>query len=399
MSERLAVRPRPPRTKRRVGFVSQPTTALAGAPAGGGTAPSLVFLDDAHRHEVLISGGMSALVHIALFAALVWAALLAPQEMVEKIIPLELRAAPVELPGTNLEPAPAGPKAVGAARPSAAALAAAAGPALSAEQAEALRQAALEAARAALDALDSPRPVTAPTQIERNTVQADTIAARAAAAETMQSDVVAADDIAPLDIDPADLAALDLGDLAGPRDVDTSALDTMTAGEAFATLAELEGRDYADAATLGEVTSGASVGGGHGGNAVDTGVSAEWSGVGGSGPGGGGGGGGGEGTAVGSVRCLESAFVQRYIDMVKNRTDRHWIVPDGVPPDAQVILRFDLDDAGVASNIDALEAEDTLLGRSAESALRNAAPFPPMRDENRCLAAGRIKLTFTVPQD
>ncbi len=400
MSERLTVRPRAPRSKQPVGFMSAATQPMAWAVAGhDDDAPSLVFLDDAHRHDVLLSGGMSALLHLALFAALIMAALLAPPEMVERIIPLELRPQAIEAPGTNLGPAPAGPKAVGAARPSAAALAAAAAPAISAAEAAALREAAMAAVREALEAMESPEPMSAPTQVERHSVQADTVAARAAAAEAMQTEIVTEEHVAPLDIDPADLAALDLGDLEGPRDVDTSALDGMTAGEAYAALSALEGRDYADAATLGEVASGATIGGGVGGNAVDTGVAAEWSGVAGSGAGGGGAGAGGEGSVIGSVACLESAFVQRYLEKVKDRTNQHWVVPDGVPPDAQVKLRFSLDDAGMASNIETLEAPDPLLGRSAAAALRNAAPFPPMEDANRCLSAYPIRLTFTVPQD
>lgn len=397
MSERLAVRARPSKHKRRIDLAS---VVLVGTPGALATdAPSLGFGASTHRHDALVNGGMSALIHAALLAALIVAAVLAPQEIVEKIIPLELRPQPIERPGTNAEPAPAGPKAVGAARPSAAALAAAAAPALSAAEAEALREAAMEAARAALDALDTPRPLTAPTQIERNAVQADTLAARAAAAEALPSAIVEQADIAPLDIDPSDLAALDLAALEGPRDIDTSALDVMSAGDAFAALQQLQGRDYADATTLGEMSSGAALGGGRGGNGVDTGVAAEWSGAGGA-PGiGGGGGAGGEGYAVGSVRCLESAFVTRYLERVKERTNQHWVVPDGIPADAQVKLIFDLDDSGTASNVETLEADDPKLGRSAEIALRNAAPFPPMDDANRCLAAGRIKLTFTVPRD
>jgi hypothetical protein len=408
MSERLAVRRRDPHgpstrrglhrthSKRAVAWFGAASPVLSGA----GPAPSLGFEDDDDRRDVWISGGLSALLHVLLLALLVTGAALAPPEMVERIIPVELRRPAVELPGTHAQPAPAGPKAVGEARPSAAALAASAAPALSAAEAEALRQAALEAARAALEAMESPRPVTAPTQIERNAIQADTMAARAAAVESRPSDIVVRDDLAPLDIDAADLAALDLGELDGPRAVDTSSFGALDAPEAFAALKQLEGREYTGAATLGEVATGASMAGATGdGNGVDTGVSAEWAGSGASGVGGGGGGTGGSGSVTGSVPCLESAFVQRYLDRVRDRTNEHWIVPDGVAPDAQVKLRFHLDDAGMASQIETLEAADELLGRSAEAALRNAAPFPPMDQNNRCLSADRIRLTFTVPRD
>lgn len=365
-----------------------------------GPAPSLGFEPEADTRDVWISGGVSALLHVLFLASIITAAALAPTEMVERIIPLELRRPAVELPGTHATPAPVAPKQVGEARPSAAALAASAAPALSAAEAEALRQAALEAARAALADMESPRPVTAPTQIERNAIQADTLAARAAASDSRAADLVARDDLTAVAIDAADLSASELGALDGPRAVDTASLGALGGPEAFAALEHLEGREYSGAATLGEVARGASVAGASAGQGVDTGVAAEWNGNAASGIAGGGGGGtGGAGTATASVPCLESAFVQRYLQSVRDRTNQYWVVPDGVPPDAQVKLRFSLDDAGMASNIETLEAADPLLGRSAEAALRNAAPFPPMDDRNRCLAADRIRLTFTVPQD
>ena len=416
MSKRLALRPRSSSTTQTPGRgaavvrrsnAKRPVTWFSGlnptptpSLATSGPAPYLVFAEEAGDRDAWVSGGLSAGLHVLVLAALIAAALLTPEEVVQRIIPLQLRREAIPLPGSNATPAPAGPKAVGATRPSAAALAAAAAPALSAAEAEALRRAALEAARAALEAMESQQPITAPTQIERNQVQADTVAARAAAAETMPSVIVAGDDLKPLDIDAADLAALDLGELDGPREIDTSSFGALSAPEAFAALEVLEGREYTGAASLGGVATGASMAGGAGGgNGVDTGLSAEWSGTGRQGAGGGGGGAGGAGTATGSVPCLESAYVQRYLEAVRDRTNQHWIVPEGVAPNAQVKLRFALDDAGMASHIETLDAEEDLLARSAETALRWAAPFPPMDDHNRCLSADRIRLTFTVPQD
>jgi hypothetical protein len=101
---------------------------------------------------------------------------------------------------------------------------------------------------------------------------------------------------------------------------------------------------------------------------------------------------------VGVVRCLESAHVQRYQEMMKERTDARWRVPQDVPSDAKVILRLSLDVAGVARDVAVVSADTELLGDSAMRALLSASPFPPMDQTNRCLADKRIKMTFTVPE-
>ena len=94
----------------------------------------------------------------------------------------------------------------------------------------------------------------------------------------------------------------------------------------------------------------------------------------------------------------------RIIDVREPREYHRRHIVDEAKGESQITLateslRRALDDAGMASRIETLEAENELLGRSAEAALRNAAPFPAMDDNNRCLSTDRIRLTFTVPQD
>lgn len=379
-----------------------PALALSGpgsaAMTAAAAAPTLVMPEPEGLRDTLISGSVSAALHAAALLALILAALLAPEELVEKIIPVEIfkDIDPVELPGSNAEPAPAGPKSVGAVRPSAAAMAAAS---LTPAEAEALRQAALEAARKAVKDMEqqAQQPTALPTQLDRRDVQAESLAARAAAAASPTTAVDVAD-VQAVQIDPADLAALDV-DLSGPQQIDTSNLPEMSAPEAFAVLSDLGAPEYTGSVSATSVSSAATTGRSYGteGTGVDTGVASEWSGGGGRGTGIGGGGTGGTGTATGVVRCLESAYVDRYLEVVKDRTDQRWRVPEGVTPGTKVVLRFDLDAAGMAANVEVIETQDELLGRSAMQALRSAAPFPPMDDNNRCLAEKRIKQTFTVP--
>jgi hypothetical protein len=379
-------------------------------------APSLRLSEPGDRRDAWRAGAIAGLLHLSALVALVVAAMLAPEEVIERIFPVSIvRDAPPPpsvLPGSNEKPAPAGPKAVGAARASAADLAAARG--LTAEEAEALRQAALEAARRdALQsaALDAAQPNVAPAQVERREVAAKNVVAQAA---TVVAPAAAAVDLSPAPaprIDPAEIEAL-RRDSEGPRRIDAAAPVALSAPEAFSALAELGGEPQAAG---GVAVSGAALGDlggrGQGSGGVDTGIAAVWSGSGGggsgSGPGGpgsgasgdvgGGGGAGGDGHASGVVPCLQSAGVQRYLDGVRERTRKRWSVPAGTKPDSQVILRFDLDAAGMASRVEVEEGEDAVLGKSAVRALIAAAPFPPMDDATRCLTEKRIKTTFSIP--
>jgi hypothetical protein len=410
MSGQLVVRPHRKHRRDPVALLAVSRPALAGGGAGlAATMPTLTMYEPEDRHATLVGGSIVTLIHLGFLAALVLVAMLAPPELIEKVIPLEIISVPepTPLPGSNAEPAPAGPKAVGASRPSAAALAAA--QTLSPEQAEALRQAAIEAARRTVQQmeLDAQRQQTVlPTQIARREVQADSRAALAAAIAS-PSMAVDMQDLESVEIDPAELAALDI-DLSGPRQIETTSLTNLSTPQAFEILAELGESDYSGSVQASQVAASGSYDlSSLGRSGVDTGLGAAYGGYpGGSGSGEGGSRGGGEGygtgtgghgTSLGTVRCLDSAYVQRYLDMVERRTIKRWSVPEGVAPGAEVILRFRLDPAGMTNNVDVVKVADEALGESAMQALQSAAPFPPMDDNNRCLTAKPIIGTFKVP--
>ena len=426
MKRSLVIAPRRTRSRR-------PALAFAGglaAPADGparGPLPHFGLPEPsdprARRKSALISAGL----HATFLVGLLLAALLAPPELIERIIPVQLMPAarPIELPGTNAEPAPSGPRSVGARRPSAAALAAAGG--LTAEQARALREAAREAARRSIQQMqvEAERQPVLPSQVERRPAQAERLAARAAAAVSPH-ERVEMKELEPVRIDPADLQALDL-DLDGPREIDAQSLGDLSAPAALESLGALGASDYSGSVNPSAAVPGAVLAGpGNGG--LDTGLAEGF--TGGSGGFGSGAGSGGTGQVVGAVRCLESASVQRYLDRLRLRTYQRWTVPNGVPPNAEVVLRFAVDASGMATdtqavlssrtgngtgtgtdtgndtgNSDTQNAETQDAGReqnpalaeSAVQALRSASPFPPMTDANRCLTDKRIVLTFTVP--
>ena len=106
---------------------------------------------------------------------------------------------------------------------------------------------------------------------------------------------------------------------------------------------------------------------------------------------------GGTGTALGVVRCLESAFVLRYIEGIEERTKKRWLVPEGTPDAAKVVLLFTLDSSGAATQIGFQGDVQPVLGNSAVAAMRAASPFPPMDDNVRCLAGKKLRGTFTNP--
>ena len=80
-------------------------------------------------------------------------------------------------------------------------------------------------------------------------------------------------------------------------------------------------------------------------------------------------------------------------------TSQRWRVPDGVPENTAVVLRFELDAAGMANRVESQpgEGDSSALANSARQALLSAAPFSPLDASNRCLTDKRIVLTFTVP--
>jgi TonB family protein len=114
-----------------------------------------------------------------------------------------------------------------------------------------------------------------------------------------------------------------------------------------------------------------------------------------------GGGTGGSGASIGTARCLESAYVQRYYQtQVKQRVLARWFqdqAMDDAPPNARAVLRFVLDASGSATHIELVEASDEAVGHSALRAMRAASPFPAMGDDTRCLAGKKLRAIFSVP--
>jgi TonB family protein len=113
-----------------------------------------------------------------------------------------------------------------------------------------------------------------------------------------------------------------------------------------------------------------------------------------------GGTGSGRGTGGDEVvdpECLSRAEVSQYMDLVQSRMYERWFLPRGLPPNQRVTLRFRLDVAGSASEIELVETSHNALGASAVDALREASPFPPMPERARCLSRSGITATFTNP--
>ncbi len=418
----LVIRPRRPRPLHPVSFA----TVSAGESVWSG-GPRLGLAEPEEQKRRLLAGGFVAFGHAAILALMFAIAALAPPEFVESVIPVALipmpkaipEVAPLELPGSNAEPAPAGPKQVGAQRANAAALASA--QSLTPTQAAALRRDALDAAARAIEPVnvESAAVPSLPTEITRRDVQAETVTARAAAAlaPTQAVDVRA---VAPVKIDAAQLAATPR-DLAGPRAIDPASLTDLSTRDALAGLDSAADSDTArfdGSVTAGSLATTGAVSGSTTGSRVavgiDTGVSGAWASAGGSSGAGsasgsgsgtagndaaGGAGTGGTGDSVGTLRCLESPAVQRYLERVQQRTSQRWRVPADVPDDTAVVLRFELDAAGMANHVESRsEASDaSVLANSARQALLSAAPFAPLDASSRCLTDKRIVLTFTVP--
>jgi TonB family protein len=92
------------------------------------------------------------------------------------------------------------------------------------------------------------------------------------------------------------------------------------------------------------------------------------------------------GGPAGAADCTERTDVRNYLAEVERRTYDRWVLPPGIDPDQEVVLRFKLDAAGSAVTVSVVKSSDNALGASAVDALRAAAPFPPMSGDVRCLA-------------
>jgi hypothetical protein len=361
---RRRARPSPMRT-RRIGSVA---AATAGAVAD---FPGIAIPDPEGTRGRLVSGAISFLAHGAAVGAIVLAAWLAPEEMIEEII--EITRIEEEL--ASEEPAPAPrvlAESLGRYDPAPMALAPQivspaviqrAAPVINAEQLQ----------------IDTLSPVQAPREVQRASRQVEM-------ARTYQS--VAQATVSPLAIDASAPA------IRGP--VEHHAPSGIQAGPRQ--IARGSGVGIADPSALG---SGSSVREGISSNrdvlGAKTGVRAQvnWA-VGDSNMRGS----GGQGTGPGGLswdQCMSRPEVQAYMRHIKTRVLNRWVLPPEVAANREVTLRFVLDPAGTANRVGFVSADDKVLGASAVKAMRSASPFDQMSDRVRCLAGNPIMATFRNP--
>jgi hypothetical protein len=333
------------------------------AAAGGIGIPGLGMPEPESTRRALITSAVSALLHLIIIATIVMVGYFAKEVVEEVIIPVEI-IQQVELPGSN--EAPPIPKMISSA-PAASAAAIAAAPA------------ALAATPIAAPAPDLN--TSAPTPIDVAQIAAVPLAAQPT------PNAASISDYKPLELTPKQLAAPTV-DLSGPTATAVRTPVNLDAPQVFGQV-PAPGQAYtglADVTTSRVQTSGAAPSAA----GVDTGVAAEFvfGGVEGGNP-----------NAIGTVPCLQSAYVQRYLELIESRTTARWTVPMGASPDEVVSLRFFLDYAGGATDIEVVSASSPEFGNSALTALTAAAPFPPLDDNIRCLADRDkpLNVTFTNP--
>lgn len=337
-------------------------------------SPSLGMREPESARRALVSGALSALLHLSLLATIALAAWVAPKEAIEKIIPVQLIQ---EKPGSNLAPAPARPKALRPRRPRATipphmvrrvAPRAPAQPRMSPIRAQAIE----------MDRLDA---VKAPSELRRRQVVSRLQEARRTAAAPRAT----AARVAAVDVRPNDLNAPQVN-VDGPRQIAPGTQVEIAAPDTFLDPTDINQIDYQAAAPDAVFASeGETDGSAYSLDdmEIDPGVESVEGGV-----------VGGTGTAVGVVPCNQSAFVIRYKEEVRRRIYARWQVPPGTVPGDKVVLAFDLDASGSATAIEFREAANALLGKSAVEAVNAASPFPPMDDNVRCLTEKRIVGTF-----
>jgi len=344
-------------------FASSPEGASFVHAAGLSSVPGLSMPEPDDRRGILISSAVSALLHLLAIGGLAVVGVLARQA-VEKVIPVVVLNRSIELPGSN-DPSPLPvPKLLTAPIASAVPLAMAPSD-LSAVPAPIVTAPTFEAtAPKALDPFELNKALLAAT--------ADLTPAPSAADIT---------EVEPLEITAAELLAPKV-ELSGPTETAERTATDLDAPSAFESLADLttspyEGTVAAVPIATEDIESG--------GQIVAAGVAADYVSPGYA---------GGDPSAMGTVPCLQSAFVQRYIKHIEVRTKSHWEVPLDAGADDFVQIRISVDHSGSLVTRKTLSSSDTALGRSAMRALASASPFPPLSDNNRCLTEKKFIMTF-----
>ena len=335
--------------------------------------------DDSRR--TLVTGSVSALIHLGALGLLVLLASLAPV-IDDELIPVQL----IHDDASPDEPAPA-PKALAERRsrhyaPAAQTLAPQiVNPRVVAAASPAVRAEALE-----MGAVGS---VAAPTAIDHSTAVVERVSAVNSAARARAASVDVASVAAPAVRGPTQLDA-PVGPSVGPRQVEaTDAAPSMGLGSLHtgdgngSSVREgiLSHRDVLgspDGALLVSVDT--AIGNSHLRGTGGTGTSST-----------------GGGVSATEAACIARPEVATYMQDIHDRVVDRWILPPGLEADQAVKLRFRLDVAGSATSVSLVEADDNALGASAVDALRAASPFPPMPESVRCLSDFSLIGTFTNP--
>jgi TonB family protein len=348
-------------------------------PAEGGALavayPGYGSEDDDDR-RTWVTGSISTLIHLALFAALFIASLAPVIE--EEIIPVRLLTE--EPPPPPPEPA-AAPKALAQRRSMNYA------PAVQAVQPQIVNPNVVAQASPSVHAealqMDAVSAVRAPTQVQRSTTVVEKVSAVNSVVRARAHSVDVARVAAPVVRGPVQVDA-PAGPSVGPRVVQAAAVEP-TVGTAPVQI----GGNAGSSSPSGVLAAQDVIGSPDGipTFSIDTEIGSGYL-----------RGSGGAGTSVTSKSaCFLQGEVQSYLGHVKDRTMERWVLPPGVKAGERVTLRFHIDVAGSASRVSLVDASDNALGASAVDALRAAAPFPPMPEDVRCLSQVPIVGTFTNP--
>ncbi len=382
MSETFHIRRRP---RHRSAMRSHRLGQAMSRPVQGGAAaaemPHFDLREPESSRRTLLTGSLAFLIHGGAVGLLALAAALAPV-IEEDIIPVQLLRP--EAPEPPDEPAPAR-KALRERRSLDFA------PSVQSVQPQivnpnVVREAAPQVTAEAIQ-MDAVSASAAPTEISRtNVTSVERVSAINSIASARASAIDVPTSVGPVVRGPKRVNAA-AGPSVGPRkvDIDTDAYSIGTGTLAIGTGSsvregKLSNRDVlgsADGAPL--VAVNVAVGDGLLMGSGGTGSSLQ--------PGG----------SMATSDCLRIPAVQSYMVSVRERMLDRWRLPAGVAADQEVTLRFKLDVAGSASNVELVRADDNALGASAVDALRNASPFPPIPETARCLAQRRLTGTFSNP--
>jgi TonB family protein len=331
----------------------------------------MLFPEPDPGKSILASGGLSAVLHLGILALLFLFAALQP-ELVDEIIQVRLLK---EKP----ERAPAPARRVLAERRSLDFA-----PSVQAVQPQIVNPRVIATATPAIRAeklqIDGLKATAAPTQVKRSAIDVDRVSTVSAVTGFQASKVEINPNAGPAVRGPV-RAVGPVGPSVGPRKVADARGDTIGTGS----LAIEGGSSVRDGLVTDRDVIGAPTG--------QVLISVDTT-VGDSDLGGPGGSGTGAFPAGAESECTSRREVQTYIEQVEARVYERWNLAAGIS-NTQVQLRFKIDVAGSASNVE-LAQGDNALGAQAVDAMRAASPFAPMSDSARCLADKNLLLTFTL---